>query len=64
MINACETSFPVSSGFESAFDYDSKGLIILFVHNKVDHVYLDGYINISEGVTEISLIKPGLFFIL
>lgn len=58
LLCSCEKEFPYVTGFDSTFEKNSTGLVIVSVADPSQNIVLDGSITLDEGTLEITLLDP------
>ena len=60
---SCEKETYINLGFDSPVNTNSNGLVIARISGNVNRLHLSGYISLSEGEVDVSLLNPGGFVV-
>jgi hypothetical protein len=63
LILSCEKEPYINLGFDSPINTNSNGLVIAHISRNVNRVYLSGYVSLSEGEVEVSLLNSNGFVV-
>ena len=63
LFTSCEKEPYIRLGFDSQINTNSNGLVIAHISKNVNSVYLSGYVSLSEGEVDVSLLNPSGFVV-